>query len=82
MKKLLLSLVLSLSTFSLFAQEVADSVASGTPDFGIFAKLADYGPLGLAVLALGYVAWMFLKRQWAEKDRLQEELSKKSKTKK
>ena len=82
MKKLLLSLVLSLSTFSLFAQEVADSVASGTPDVGVFAKLADYGPLGLAVLALGYVAWMFLKRQWAEKDRLQEELNKKSKTKK
>jgi len=53
-----------------------------TPDFGVFAQLAEYGPLGLAVLALGYVAWMFLKRQWAEKDRLQEELNKKSKTKK
>jgi hypothetical protein len=33
MKKVLLSLVLSLSIFSLFAQEVADSVAFGTHDF-------------------------------------------------
>ena len=81
MKKLLLSLVLSLSTFSLFAQEIADSVSSGTPDFGVFAKLADYGPLGLAVLALGYVAWMFINRHLAEKDRLQAELKSKRKPK-
>lgn len=77
MKKLLLSLVLSLSSFNLLAQ--ADSTAApATPDFGVFAQLADYGPLGLAVLALGYVAWMFIKRHLAEKDRLQEELKAKS----
>jgi len=77
MKNLLLSLVLSLSSFNLLAQ--ADSTsASATPDFGVFAQLADYGPLGLAVLALGYVAWMFIKRHLAEKDRLQEELKAKS----
>jgi hypothetical protein len=55
------------------------SVATST-DFGVFGQLADYGPLGLAVLALGYVAWMFLKRHLAEKDRLQEELKEKKST--
>lgn len=60
---------------------IADTTATTpTPDFGVFAQLADYGPLGLVVLALGYVAWMFLKRQWAEKDRLQEELKEKKTT--
>ncbi len=60
---------------------IADTTAAtNAPDFGVFAQLADYGPLGLAVLALGYVAWMFLKRQWAEKDRLQEELKEKKTT--
>ena len=57
---------------------IADTTAAeSTPDFGVFAQLADYGPLGLAVLALGYVAWMFIKRHLAEKDRLQEELKEK-----
>ena len=54
---------------------IADTTAAtATQDFGVFAQLADYGPLGLAVLALGYVAWMFIKRHLAEKDRLQKEL--------
>ena len=58
---------------------IADTTtATGTPDFGVFAQLADYGPLGLAVLALGYVAWIFIKRHLAEKDRLQAELEKKT----
>jgi hypothetical protein len=35
---------------------------STTPEFGVFNQLADYGPLGLVVLALGYVAWLFIKR--------------------
>lgn len=35
---------------------------STAPDFGVFSQLADYGPLGLVVLALGYVAWVFIKR--------------------
>jgi hypothetical protein len=60
---------------------IADTTATtGTPDFGVFAQLADYGPLGLAVLALGYVAWIFIKRHLAEKDRLQEELKEKKTT--
>ena len=60
---------------------IADTTAAtGTPDFGVFAQLADYGPLGLAVLALGYVAWIFIKRHLAEKDRLQEELKEKNTT--
>ena len=49
------------------------SVASGTPDFGVFAQLGNYGPIGLVVLALGYVAWIFIKRHLAEKDRLKAE---------
>ena len=53
-----------------------------TPDFGVFTQLGDYGPVGLAVLALGYVAWIFIKRHLAEKDRLQAELLNKSKPKK
>jgi hypothetical protein len=57
---------------------IADTTAVTSTDFGVFGQLADYGPLGLAVLALGYVAWMFLKRHLAEKDRLQEELKAKS----
>ena len=57
---------------------IADTTAVASTDFGVFGQLADYGPLGLAVLALGYVAWMFLKRHLAEKDRLQEELKAKS----
>ncbi len=60
---------------------ITDTTSTATtPDFGVFAQLAEYGPLGLAVLALGYVAWMFIKRQWAEKDRLQEELKEKKST--
>jgi hypothetical protein len=60
---------------------IADTTATTTtPDFGVFAQLADYGPLGLAVLALGYVAWIFIKRHLAEKDRLQEELKEKKTT--
>ena len=58
------------------------AVATGTPDFGVFGQLADYGPIGLAVLALGYVAWIFIKRHLAEKDRLKEELASKKKSKK
>lgn len=56
------------------------AVNSGTPDFGVFAQLADYGPLGLAVLALGYVAWIFIKRYLDESARLKEELKEKKTT--
>jgi hypothetical protein len=46
----------------------ADSTISA-PNFGVFEQLADYGPIGLVVLALGYVAWIFIQRNLAEKDR-------------
>ena len=50
---------------------------STTPDFGVFAQLGDYGPLGLAVLALGYVAWIFIKRYLDENKKMKEELTEK-----
>lgn len=56
------------------------AINSGTPDFGVFTQLADYGPLGLAVLALGYVAWIFIKRHLDESARLKEELKEKKVT--
>jgi hypothetical protein len=49
------------------------AVETGAPDFGVFTQLGDYGPIGLAALALGYVAWIFIKRHLAEKDRLKAE---------
>jgi hypothetical protein len=58
------------------------AVEQTSPDFGIFNQLGDYGPIGLAALALGYVAWIFIKRHLAEKDRLKEELLKTKKRKK
>lgn len=56
------------------------AVATGTPDFGVFAQLGDYGPLGLAVLALGYVAWLFIKRYLDENKKMKEELVEKKVT--
>lgn len=61
------------------------NVTNNAPDFGVFAQLGDYGPIGLAALALGYVAWIFIKRHLAEKDRLkaeEAELKKKKRTSK
>jgi hypothetical protein len=48
---------------------------STAPDFGVFAQLGDYGPLGLAALALGYVAWIFIKRYLDENKKMKEELA-------
>lgn len=58
-----------------------DTVTNNTVDFRVFNQLENYGPAGLAVLALGYVAWIFIKRHLAEKDRLKEELMKIAKKK-
>jgi hypothetical protein len=58
------------------------AVEQTAPDFGIFNQLGDYGPIGLAALALGYVAWLFIKRHLTEKDRLKEELEKTKKRRK
>ena len=57
------------------------AVSSGTPDFGVFNQLGDYGPLGLAALALGYVAWLFIKRYLDENKKLKEEVKEKKTTK-
>ncbi len=43
-------------------------------DFGVFGQLSQYGVLGLAALALGYVAWFLIKRNLADKDKMQKEL--------
>ena len=56
------------------------TAVSTTPDFGVVGQLADYGPLGLAVLALGYVAWLFIKRYLDETKQLKEELKEKKVT--
>jgi hypothetical protein len=56
------------------------AVETTAPDFGVFGQLADYGPLGLAVLALGYVAWLFIKRYLDETKQLKEELKEKKVT--
>jgi hypothetical protein len=58
------------------------TATSNTPDFGVFAQLADYGPLGLVVLALGYVAWLFIKRHLDDNNRMKEELKTKKTTRK
>ena len=55
---------------------MTDTTQTTTPDFGVFNQLGDYGILGLATLALGYVAWVFIKRHLAEKDELKEKLKK------
>ena len=56
------------------------AVETTAPDFGVFGQLADYGPLGLAVLALGYVAWLFIKRYLDENKKMKEELVEKKVT--
>lgn len=53
------------------------AVETTAPDFGVFAQLADYGPLGLAVLALGYVAWLFIKRYLDDNKKMKQELEEK-----
>ena len=53
------------------------AVETTAPDFGVFAQLGDYGPLGLAVLALGYVAWLFIKRYLDDNKKMKEELEEK-----
>jgi hypothetical protein len=56
------------------------STSVGKPaDFGVFNQLADYGALGVAVLALGALAWVFIKRNLDEQDRLRRKLDEKDK---
>ena len=53
---------------------------STSPDFGVFSQLSEYGPLGLVVLALGYVAWLFIKRYLDDNKKMKEELKEKKTT--
>jgi hypothetical protein len=56
------------------------STSVGKPaEFGVFNQLADYGALGVAVLALGALAWVFIKRNLDEQDRLRRKLDEKDK---
>lgn len=57
-----------------------DTLSTGqVPNFGVFEQLANYGALGLIALALGAVAWFFIKRHLEENDRLRKKLEEKEK---
>jgi hypothetical protein len=43
--------------------------------FGPFEMLTQYGVLGFAVLALGYLCWMFLNRLMKSEDDLKEKVN-------
>lgn len=47
------------------------ATTQAVPNFGIFEQLVNYGVLGIAVLAIGALVWFFIKKNLAEKDRLQ-----------
>ena len=53
---------------------VDSTVANSMDQFGPFAALADYGALGLIVLALGYVSWMFVQKKIKETETLQKKV--------
>lgn len=48
-----------------------DTTSTVTTNFGVFEQLANYGALGLVVLAMGALGWYMFKRHMAEKDRMQ-----------
>lgn len=50
------------------------TLTNGVPNFGVFEQLANYGVLGLAVLAMGALGWFFIKRHLEENDRLRKKL--------
>lgn len=50
------------------------ATAPAVPNLGVFEQLANYGALGIVVLALGAAAWFFVKRQIDEKDRLEKKV--------
>jgi len=50
------------------------AVATHASQFGVFEKLTDYGALGLIVLALGYVSWMFVQKKLKENDELKKKI--------
>lgn len=50
------------------------AVANQASQFGVFEKLTDYGALGLIVLALGYVSWMFVQKKLKENEELKKKI--------
>lgn len=42
-------------------------------DVGVFSVLTQYGVLGLAVIALGYLCWRFITKMIEENDELKKE---------
>jgi hypothetical protein len=50
------------------------AVANQASQFGVFEKLTDYGALGLIVLALGYVSWMFVQKKLKENEDLKKKI--------
>ena len=50
------------------------AVATQSSQFGVFEKLTDYGALGLIVLALGYVSWMFVQKKLKENEELKKKI--------
>jgi hypothetical protein len=48
---------------------------ASTTGFGVFEQLANYGALGLVVLALGAVGWYMFKHNMAEKDAMQAKIN-------
>jgi hypothetical protein len=50
------------------------TAAAGASQFGVFEKLTDYGALGLIVLALGYVSWMFVQKKLKENEELKKKI--------
>ena len=50
------------------------AVATQASQFGVFEKLTDYGALGLIILALGYVSWMFVQKKLKENEELKKKI--------
>jgi len=50
------------------------AIANQASQFGVFEKLTDYGALGLIVLALGYVSWMFVQKKLKENEDLKKKI--------
>ena len=50
------------------------AVDNQASQFGVFEKITDYGALGLIVLALGYVSWMFVQKKLKENEDLKKKI--------
>ncbi len=61
-------------TFNIMVLLDSTAVANQASQFGVFEKLTDYGALGLIVLALGYVSWMFVQKKLKENEDLKKKI--------